>query len=96
MHKSTNGFFNFILFLFVFGTLAMAEPQNDSIPLTAQEVHPLAVGDSAPDGTLLTIKGKEVKFQETYCEKTKRRYFLPGRLVPFLQSANGAIGKNRT
>ena len=30
------------------GNLAMAEQKNDSIPLTAQEVHPLAVGVSAP------------------------------------------------
>ena len=51
MHKtSINGFFKFILLSFVFGTLAMAEPQNDSIPLTAQEVHPLAVGDSTVPG----------------------------------------------
>ena len=34
-------FINFFLLLFMNGNIAMAEQQNDSIPLTAQEVHPL-------------------------------------------------------
>ena len=69
MKMFLTGFINFFLLSFVFGTLAMAGPQNDSIPLTAQEVHPLAVGDSAPDGTLLTIKGKEVNFKKLIAKK---------------------------
>ena len=93
MHKSTNGFFNFILFLFVFGTFAVAEPQNDSIPLTAQEVHPLAVGDSAPDGTLLTIKGKEVNFKKLIAKKHCVVIFYRGGWCPFCNLQMGQLVK---
>jgi peroxiredoxin len=93
MHKSINGFFNFILLLFVCGTLAMAVPQNDSIPLTAQEVHPLAVGDSAPDGTLSTIKGKKVNFKKLVAKKHSVVIFYRGGWCPFCNLQMGQLVK---
>ena len=78
-----NGFFNLFLLSFVIGNLAMAEAQNDSIPLTAQEVHPLAVGDSAPDGTLSTIKGKKVNFRKLIAKKHSVVIFYRGGWCPF-------------
>jgi peroxiredoxin len=94
MHKtSTNGFLKFFLLSFVFGNLAMAEPQNDSIPLTAQEVHPLAVGDSAPEGTLLTIKGKEVNFKKLIAKKQSVVIFYRGGWCPFCNLQMGQLIK---
>jgi peroxiredoxin len=90
---STNGFFNFILLSFVFGNLALAEQQNDSIPLTAQEVHPLAVGDSAPDGTLSTIKGKKVNFKKLVAKKHSVVIFYRGGWCPFCNLQMGQLVK---
>jgi peroxiredoxin len=90
---STNGFFNFILLSFVFGNLALAEQQNDSIPLTAQEVHPLAVEDSVPDGTLLTIKGKKANFKKLIAKKHSVVIFYRGGWCPFCNLQMGQLVK---
>jgi peroxiredoxin len=61
----------------------MAAPQENPVPLTAQEVHPLAVGDSVPDGILSTITGKGVGFRKLIAQKPSVVIFYRGGWCPF-------------
>jgi len=65
------------------GGIAMAAPQENPVPLTAQEVHPLAVGDSVPDGILSTITGKGVGFRKLIAQKPSVVIFYRGGWCPF-------------
>jgi peroxiredoxin len=94
MRKTSKiGFFNFFLLSFVFGNLAMAEQQNDSVALTAQEVRPLAIGDSAPDGILSTTKGKKVNFKKLVAKKHSVVIFYRGGWCPFCNLQMGQLVK---
>jgi peroxiredoxin len=90
---STTVFFNFFLLSFAFGNIALAEQQNDSIPLTAQEVHSLAVGDSTPDGTLSTIKGEKVNFKNLVAKKHSIVIFYRGGWCPYCNLQMGQLVK---
>lgn len=68
---------------FVSGVIVMAASQENPVPLTAQEVHPLAVGDSVPDGILSTIKGKDVEFRKLIAQKPNVLIFYRGGWCPF-------------
>ena len=73
-----------ILFLVVVsGGIVMAASQENPVPLTAQEVHPLAVGDSVPDGILSTIKGKDVELRKLIAQKPSVLIFYRGGWCPF-------------
>ena len=73
-----------VLFLVVVpGEIVTAASQENPVPLTAQEVHPLAVGDSVPDGMLSTIKGKDVDFRKLISQKPSVVIFYRGGWCPY-------------
>jgi peroxiredoxin len=65
------------------GGIIMAAFQENPVPLTAQEVHPLAVGDTAPDGTLSMINGKNIGFRTLIAKKASVIIFYRGGWCPF-------------
>jgi peroxiredoxin len=71
----------------------VAASQENPVPLTAQEVHPLAVGDSVPDGILSTIKGKNVGFKKLIAEKPSVVIFYRGGWCPYCNLQMGQLVK---
>lgn len=74
-------------------TIAPAAPLADSIPLTAQEAHPLAIGDSAPGGALVTIAGKSVEFKKLIDRKRSVVIFYRGGWCPYCNLQMGQLVK---
>jgi peroxiredoxin len=68
---------------FVPGVIVMAASPENPVPLTAQEVHPLGVGDSVPDGILSTIKGNSVDFKKLVSQKPSVVIFYRGGWCPY-------------
>ncbi len=77
------GFVKFLFLLLFPGRIVLAAPEQNPVPLTAQEVHPLAVGDSVPDGFLSTIKGKSVGFKKLIAQKPSVVIFYRGGWCPY-------------
>ena len=77
--------------LAVSGGIVMAAPQVTTLPLTPQDVHPLAVGDSVPDGTLSTIKGQKIGFKKLIGEKPSVVIFYRGGWCPFCNLQMGQL-----
>jgi len=75
------------------GKIAMATSLNDSIPLTAQEVHPLKVGDSVPDGILTTLEGKKVSLKTLITQKPSVIIFYRGGWCPYCNLQMGQLIK---
>ena len=87
------GLINFLLLSLMPGEIAMATPQIDSIPLTAQEVHPLKVGDSVPDGILSTINSTQVSFKTLIAQKPSIIIFYRGGWCPYCNMQMGQLVK---
>lgn len=68
-----------------------AEPA--SIPMSAQDVHPLGVGAQVPDGTLMTLKGKEVSLQALIAQKPTVLIFYRGGWCPYCNLQMGQLVK---
>ncbi len=64
-----------------------------TIPLSAQDVHPLGVGDSVPDGTLTTIEGKKVGLKALITQKPSVLIFYRGGWCPFCNLQMGQLVK---
>lgn len=69
--------------LVISGAITTVATQENPVPLTAQDVHPLAVGDSAPDGILSTIRGKNVSLETLVEHKPSVIIFYRGGWCPF-------------
>ncbi len=65
------------------GAKTTVATQENPVPLTAQEVHPLAVGDSAPDGILSTVGAKNVSLKTLIEHKPSVVIFYRGGWCPF-------------
>jgi peroxiredoxin len=87
------GFIKSALLVGIYLTIAPAAPLDDSIPLTAQEVHPLAVGDSTPGGALVTIAGKNVEFKKLLAGKPSVVIFYRGGWCPYCNLQMGQLVK---
>jgi peroxiredoxin len=80
-------------FFVILGGIAMAAAQENPVPLTAQEIHPLAVGDSVPDGILSTIKGRNVGFKTLVAKKPSVVIFYRGGWCPYCNVQMGQLVK---
>jgi peroxiredoxin len=87
------GILKSLLLIGISGTIAFGASQGDSIPLTAQDVRPLAVGDSAPDGALVTIKGKSIEFKKLIDRKRSVVIFYRGGWCPYCNVQMGQLVK---
>jgi peroxiredoxin len=83
LNQIVTGFMRVLLLSAIPGGITMAAPQENPVPLTAQEVHPLVVGDSVPDGILSTINGKNVGFKKLIAQKPSVVIFYRGAWCPF-------------
>jgi len=78
-----------LLVLGVTGKAALAA----DIPLSANDVHPLAVGASVPDGTLTTIEGKKASLKTLIGQKPSVIIFYRGGWCPFCNIQMGQLVK---
>ncbi len=64
-----------------------------TMPLSAQDVHPLGVGDSVPEGTLTTLEGKKVKLKTLIAQKPSVLIFYRGGWCPYCNLQMGQLVK---
>jgi peroxiredoxin len=79
-----------ILLLFV---AIVKNSRAGTVPLSAQDVHPLGVGDSVPDGTLTTIEGKKVSLKTLITRKPSVLIFYRGGWCPYCNLQMGQLVK---
>jgi peroxiredoxin len=77
--------------LVVTATITLCAPNQDSIPFSAQNVHPLTVGDSVPSGILSTIDGKTVEFKKLISQKPSIVIFYRGGWCPYCNLQMGQL-----
>ena len=77
--------------LAVTGSIVFCAPKQDSTPLSAQDVHPLAVGNSVPNGILSTIDGKNVEFKKLITQKPSIVIFYRGGWCPYCNLQMGQL-----
>lgn len=72
-------------------------PQHEAsaqrIPLSPQDVHPLAVGDKVPDGTLVTLEGKKIQLWALVAQKPTILIFYRGGWCPYCNLQMGQLVK---
>jgi peroxiredoxin len=78
-----------LFFLSTLGSDAWAV--NTNIPVSATDVHPLAVGQTVPDGSLMTIAGKKVNFQSLIIQKPSVVIFYRGGWCPYCNLQMGRL-----
>jgi peroxiredoxin len=69
----------------------MASPV--AVPLTAEAVHPLQVGQQAPTATVCTADGKQVEMAALYARKPSVVIFYRGGWCPYCNAHLGQIAK---
>jgi peroxiredoxin len=80
-----------ILILASTGKGAWASPGENPVPLSPQDIHPLAVGDSVPDGTLTTLAGKRVSLKTLIVQKPTVLIFYRGGWCPYCNLQMGQL-----
>jgi peroxiredoxin len=63
------------------------------VPLSAQDVHPLGVGDSVPDGTLTTLDGGKIHLKALVSQKPTVLIFYRGGWCPYCNLQMGQLVK---
>ncbi len=81
----------FITITFVFA-IAYAGSSNKTIAEKAEDVQPLKVGDSIPDGTVKTMDGKEVSLR-SLIQKPTVLIFYRGGWCPYCSTQMGQLVK---
>ncbi len=72
---------------------ARAASTESALPNSPEEVHPLGVGDSVPDGTLTTLGGKKVSLQSLVSQKPSVLIFYRGGWCPYCNLQMGQLVK---
>lgn len=80
------------LLLVATGKSALAAAEKP-LPQSPQDVHPLAVGDSVPNGTLTTLTGKTVDLKTLVAQKPSILIFYRGGWCPFCNLQMGQLVK---
>lgn len=71
----------------------MAGSTNHSVADKAEDVHPLKVEDSVPDGMLRTLIGKKVEFKKLIAQKPTVLIFYRGGWCPYCNLQMGQLVK---
>ncbi len=81
------------LFMFFSRGNLMAGSTNHSVADKAEDVHPLKMGDSVPDGMLTTLIGKKVEFKKLITQKPTVLIFYRGGWCPYCNLQMGQLVK---
>lgn len=73
----------FALILVVFGTSFSFAAEKSEVPLLAEDVCPMMVGEKIPDLTLMDINGKEFKLKKAFKKKPTLLIFYRGSWCPY-------------
>lgn len=71
----------------------MALPMNKMVADKAEDVRPLLLGDSVPDGTLTTLEGKPVGLRALIAQKPSVLIFYRGGWCPYCNLQMGQLVK---
>ncbi len=82
-----------IFLLAVLVTIVRASADPYPVAPSAQEVHPLGVGGTVPDGTLTTLEGKKVRLLNLIAQKPTVIIFYRGGWCPYCNLQMGQLVK---
>ena len=80
----------FVSILFLISGYALA---GDDVPLNANDISPLLVGETIPDVTLQNIEGKAVKLQAAVSKQPTLIIFYRGSWCPYCNTHLGELAK---